>query len=82
MTIARIRTILYQGGGIMDVLIKLSVPNFIYRFYKDASRHVAGSTPEKLMSDALSAYAGLLSKDIARQRTEYSDKNSSASRSR
>ena len=66
----------------MDILIKLTVPNYVYRFYKDASRHVAGSTPEKLMADALSAYAGLLSKDIARQRTEYSDENSSTSRSR
>ncbi len=51
----------------MDVLIKLTVPNFIYRFYKDASRHIAGSTPETVMADALSAYAGLLSSDIAKE---------------
>ena len=69
----------------MDILIKLTVPNFVYRFYKDASRHVAGSTPEKLMADALGAYAGLLSRDIARQRTESSSgpgESSSISRSR
>lgn len=52
----------------MDVLIKLTVPNFIYRFYKDASRHIADSTPETVMADALSAYAGLLSSDIAKER--------------
>lgn len=57
----------------MDVLIKLTVPNFIYRFYKDASRHIAGSTPESVMADALSAYAGLLSSDIAKARNEKSE---------
>ena len=53
----------------MDVLIKLTVPNYIYRFYRDASRHISGCTPEKIMADALSAYAGLLSEDIARKRS-------------
>lgn len=52
----------------MDVLIKLTVPNYIYRFYSDASCHVAGSSAEDIMSDALSAYAGLISKEIAGER--------------
>jgi len=50
----------------MDVYIKLTVPNYIYRFYRDASLHVAGSSPEDIMSDALCAYAGLLNEDVAK----------------
>ena len=52
----------------MDVLIKLTVPNYIYRFYRDASRHVAGQSAEQIMADALSAYAGLLSSEVAKER--------------
>lgn len=51
----------------MDVLVKLSVPNYVYRFYDTASAHVAGYSAEDIMADALTAYAGLLSNDIARQ---------------
>ena len=49
----------------MDILIKLTVPGYIYRFYEDASQHVANKDAESLMTDALCAYAGLLDKDIA-----------------
>ena len=49
----------------MDVIIKLTVPNAIYRFYQDASCHIADSSPEKIMADALCAYAGLLSREVA-----------------
>ncbi len=49
----------------MKVIVKLTVPNIVYRFYRDASRNIAGSTPENLMSDSLTAYASLLSKSIA-----------------
>ena len=52
----------------MDMLIKLTVPNYIYRFYRDASRHVAGSSTEEIMADALCAYAGLLNEDMDKQR--------------
>ena len=52
----------------MKVLVKLTVPNYIYRFYRNASLHVAGRTPEEIMADALSAYAGLLSEEVARER--------------
>lgn len=54
----------------MDMLIKLTVPNYIYRFYRDASQHVAGSSAEEIMSDALCAYAGLLNEDVAKQLKE------------
>ena len=54
----------------MDVLIKLTVPNYVYRFYEGASQHVAGGSAEDIMSDALSAYAGLLSEDIAKKREQ------------
>ncbi|MBQ3192741.1 MAG: hypothetical protein IJB59_04125 [Oscillospiraceae bacterium] len=51
----------------MDILVKLTVSNTIYRFYREASAHIADSSPEDVMSDALTAYAGLLSQDISRQ---------------
>ena len=51
----------------MDIMIKLTVPNSVYRFYQDASRHIEDSSPEKIMSDALCAYAGLLSKEVAKE---------------
>nr|MBQ8244979.1 hypothetical protein [Oscillospiraceae bacterium] len=52
----------------MDVLVKVTVPNYIYRFYRNASRHIAGCSPEKIMADALTAYAGLLSEEVAKER--------------
>lgn len=54
----------------MDVMIKVTVPNTIYRFYQEASCHVADSSPEKVMSDALCAYAGLLTKDPAKEQPD------------
>ena len=51
----------------MDVYIKLTIPGYIYRFYHDASQHVAESSPERIMSDALCAYAGLLNEEVAKQ---------------
>ena len=71
----------------MNVYIKLTIPNYIYRFYHDAAQHVAGSSPERIMSDALCAYAGLLNEDVANvQKTllsseESADGNSGISRS-
>jgi len=52
----------------MDKLVKITVPNYVYRFYADASTHVLDSSAEDLMADALSAYAGLLSERVSRQR--------------
>ena len=52
----------------MDILVKLTVPNFVYRFYKKASQHVAGCTTEDIMADALTAYAGLISEEVAKER--------------
>ena len=54
----------------MDILIKLTVPNYVYRFYRDASQHIAGSSAETVMADALCAYAGLLNEEVARQRNQ------------
>ena len=52
----------------MDIIVKLTVPNYIYRFYRDASQYVANGTAEEVMADALSAYAGMLSDEIAKTR--------------
>ena len=54
----------------MEVTVRVSIPDHIYRFYRNASRCVAECSPEKLMADALSAYAGMLSKDIAKENEE------------
>ena len=51
----------------MDVIVKITVPQSIYRFYSQASRHVANCTAEEIMADALSAYAGLLSRNISKE---------------
>lgn len=52
----------------MDILVKLTVPNYVYQFYHQASAHIEGHDTEALMADALSAYAGLISKDIFKER--------------
>ena len=52
----------------MDVLVKLSVPNYVYHFYDRAAEHIAETSAEDLMADALSVYAGMISKDIAQVR--------------
>ena len=51
----------------MNVSVKLTVPDYIYQFYQEASRHVIQCGPEDIMADALCAYAGLLNKEIAQQ---------------
>lgn len=51
----------------MEIPAILSVPDYIYRFYADASRCIRERTPEDVMADALTAYAGMLCADIARQ---------------
>ena len=51
----------------MDILVRVSVPNFIYRFYQQASDHIVNGCAEDIMSDALCAYAALLSEHIAKQ---------------
>ena len=69
LTIARIRAIISaKEVSAMNVTIKVNIPDYIYRFYNGASQYIAECSPEKLMADALSAYAGMLSKDIAKER--------------
>lgn len=53
----------------MEIAAKITVPDYIYRFYADASRCIHGRTPEDVMADALTAYAGMLSDEIARRKT-------------
>lgn len=51
----------------MNIPATVHLPDYIYSFYANASRCILGSTPETVMSDALTAYAGLLCQQIARQ---------------
>lgn len=70
----------------MKVLVRLTVPNYIYRFYSDSAQCIRNASAESVMADALSAYAGMISEDIALQRTQEEPtdegENSSSSRSR
>ena len=59
----------------MDKLIKITVPNYVYRFYADASAHILDCTAEDLMADALAAYAGLLSDRVSREREQFFQKD-------
>ena len=54
----------------MNIMVKITVPNYVYRFYQQASQHVANCTTEEIMADALSAYAGLLSDEVSKERHE------------
>ncbi len=65
----------------MDVIVRLTLPNDIYRFYRSVSPHISGATPESVMADALCAYAGMLSRDMHGQDSLKPEK-SSKSRSR
>ncbi len=67
----------------MDVIVRLTVPNKIYRFYRSLSPHISGATPESVMADALCAYAGMLSKEArSKEAIQPEEGNSSRSRSR
>ena len=70
----------------MDILVRLTVPNYIYRFYSDSAQCIRDASPESVMADALSAYAGMISEDIALQRNQdepaEEGENSPSSRSR
>ncbi len=50
----------------MDIIARITVPDYIYHFYADASHCIRGYTPEDVMADALIAYAAMLSDDIAK----------------
>ncbi len=54
----------------MDIIVKVTVSGKVYQFYRDAARHIAESSPEDIMSDALCGYAQLLSQDLAKERQE------------
>lgn len=49
----------------MDIIARITMPDYIYRFYADASHCIQGHTPEDVMADALAAYAAMLSSQIA-----------------
>ena len=51
----------------MNIMVKITVPNYIYRFYQQASRNVADCTAEDIMADALKAYAAIISEEVAKE---------------
>lgn len=59
----------------MEITVKLTVPDYIYHFYADASHCIHGRTPTDVMADALTAYAGMLSGEVAKQNQSCSEVN-------
>ena len=51
----------------MEIAAHITVPEYVYRFYADASSCILERSPEEVMADALAAYAGMLSAEIAKQ---------------
>lgn len=58
----------------MEVTATVHIPDYVYRFYAEASQCIHSRTPEDVMSDALSAYAGMLSRDVAKQHSWSSER--------
>lgn len=48
----------------MDIHAQINIPEYVYNFYRDAARSIAGKTTEQIIADALTAYAAMLSKDV------------------
>lgn len=51
----------------MDIMVCITLPRSIYDFYHRASAFVADSSPEQIMADALTAYAGMLTQDLPQE---------------
>lgn len=47
----------------MDIMVRITLPQSVYNFYHRASAFVVDSSPEQVMADALTAYAGMLTQD-------------------
>ena len=52
----------------MDMPITIKVPDYVYRFYRQAAENIADRNTEQIMADALSAYAALLNEDMMKAR--------------
>lgn len=61
----------------MEITARIPLPDYVYRFYAQASRCIHNHTPEEVMADALTAYAGMLSRDIAHQQKQLPEKEES-----
>lgn len=49
----------------MDFIARITIPDYIYHFYANASHCIQEYTPEDVMADALIAYASMLSGEVA-----------------
>ena len=48
----------------MKIGTTVDVEDYVYKFYQKAAIEMGNTTPEKLMSQALMMYAGMVSADI------------------
>ena len=68
MTIARIRAILslihIKEGVPLKIKTSVTIPDYVYDFYKKGAAQLNRETPEKLMKIALEQYAGMVAKEL------------------
>ena len=48
----------------MKIATTVDVEDYVYAFYRKAATEIGNTTPEKLMSQALYIYAGMVAEDI------------------
>ena len=48
----------------MDVSVTVTVPDYVYAFYKKVSEQMPGQTVEQIMASALFRYAGIVVEEL------------------
>ena len=51
----------------MDVVTKITVPDYVYEFYKKVAENITHTTTEDAMSRALFGYAGFLAEKMEQE---------------
>jgi len=60
----------------VDVVTKITVPDYVYQFYKKVAENITHTTIEETMSRALFGYAGFLAKEMEREGNVFTDQYS------
>jgi len=56
-----------KGGKHMDVVTKITVPDYVYEFYKKVAENITHASTEETMSRALFGYAGFLAEKMEQE---------------
>ena len=60
----------------MQMTTTVTVPDYVYDFYKIGASRLHRETPEELMEIALEQYAGMVAKELLKARGESLDEDS------